>query len=129
MNPLQKGSRDIHSNQGYSVMVQFLQSVDATAAATLALRCIDHLPSLIVTLLYAISGIVKIKEHSNEDRKATEIFDDLNKRPSTQCKRYPFPNPFERKEGHSPRRDLQLAFVPGQWSLARLAKNDHRFSF
>src|SRR5205823_216603 len=99
---------------------------DTSAVSALPLSGIDHLPGLIVSLLYAIPGFVEIEKYCNKNREAPEIFQDLDKCPAAQRKRYPFPYPLKGEERGAPCRDLLSALAPADRSLAGLAKDDHR---
>ena len=90
-------------------MIQFLQRLDPSPASALTLRSIDHLPSLVVPLLDAVSRFAEIEDDSHQHGETTQVFEDFEEAPSTQSVCNPFPEPLKRPKGNKPA-VLQTAF-------------------
>ena len=56
---LKKGGGDVDAGKGDVVGVEFLESLDAAAAATFALGSVDDLPCLVVALLDTRAGFAE----------------------------------------------------------------------
>ena len=50
---LEEGVGEIDADEGDAVFIEFVECLDASAAAPLPLRGVDHLPGLIMAQLYA----------------------------------------------------------------------------
>src|SRR5579871_6508145 len=119
MHSLKEGSGYIDPDQRHAVAIQFLQCIDAPATATFFLRSVDHLPCLVMALLDAVVGIVKVEENRHEHGEASHVFQDLEEAPTAKKKCHPVPHPLECEEGNAPGGHLPLPLMPGLGSLAR----------
>src|SRR5215469_4093639 len=76
-NTLQKRAGNVDPHQRNTVLIQFLQSFDPTATATLALRGVDDLPGLVMLLLQTVTRLAEIKDHRHQDREATQVLENF----------------------------------------------------
>ena len=65
---LQESARNIDADQWNAIVVEFLERVDATAAAAFSLRGVDDLPRLIVLLLEAVARFRKVEDDRDQAR-------------------------------------------------------------
>ena len=91
-------SRHIHARQRHLVVIQLLQCIDTASASTFALRRVDHLPRLVVPLLYARIRFREIEDDRDQDREAADILQRLQKCPIAQQVNRPFENVLECEE-------------------------------
>src|SRR5271166_2224412 len=101
-NPLQKRAGNVDSHQRYAVVIQFLQSFDPAATAALALRGVDDLPGLVMLLLQTVARLAEVKDHRHQDRKATQVFENLQERPAAQTESGPLEYPIDRQQRYQP---------------------------
>ena len=69
---LKKCGRGVDAHERDFVGVQFLQCLDAAAAAAFALGGVDDLPGLVVALLDAIAGFAEVEDDADQHREAAE---------------------------------------------------------
>ena len=93
MKSLQEGGGDVDAGERDVVGIEFLESFDAAAAATLALGGVDDLPRLIVALLNSVAGFGEPEDDADEDGKAAEVFENLEEAPVAEEEGEPLPAP------------------------------------
>src|ERR1700749_1737041 len=99
VNALQKCGRSINTDKRHFVGIQFLERFDATAAATLALRRVDDLPRLVVTLFDAIARFAEVEDDADEHGEAAEVFEHFKKAPAAEPVGCPLQHPLDTPEG------------------------------
>jgi hypothetical protein len=57
LNALQECAVPVYSDERYPIQVQFLEGFDPAAASAFTLGGIDHLPGLIVLLLFSVASL------------------------------------------------------------------------
>ena len=99
---LKKGGGGVDTGEGDAVGVELLEGFDAAAAASLALRGIDDLPGLVVTLLDACAGFAEPENDADEDGKAAEVLKDFEEAPVAEKVSEPLPAPVDGDEREEP---------------------------
>src|SRR5215469_16693335 len=121
LNSLKKCAGNIHADQRNTISIQFLQGFNSSSTAALSLGRVDHLPRLVVFLLHPVARVMEIENHSNQDRKAAQIFQDLQKSPIAEQESDPLEGPFNDEEKHHPRMpQAALLFAPRPRALPSL---------
>src|SRR5215510_13303929 len=121
LNTLEKCAGNIHADQRNTISIQFLQGFNSPSTAAFSLRCIDHLPRLVVFLLQPVARVMEIENHRNQDGETPQIFQDLQKSPIAEKESDPLEWPFNDKEKHHPRMPQAAhLFAPRPWALPAL---------